>query len=74
MKESNREIIVRALMDGHDDGLMLVPEEKTDKPDECIHFGENGFEHVHSGGIDSIEGGDVHDRADTWTIVQATRE
>ena len=74
MNNSNPEIIVRALMDGHDDGLMLVPPDKTDNPDECIHFGENGFEHVHTGGIDSIETSDVHDRADTWTIVRATRE
>ena len=72
MQNSAREIIVRALIDGDDDGLMLVPSDKTDNPDECIHFGESGFEHVHTDGIDPVSKNDVRERADTWTIVQAT--
>lgn len=74
MTHTHTDIIIRALVDGQDAGLMLVPTNKTDNPDECIHYNQNRFEHVSTDGINPVTRKDLLELADKWTIAKVNDE
>lgn len=70
MKSQDREVIVQALVDGQEDGLMLVPTD-TDNQNEHIRYGDTGFQHVTNGEITTTTPEHVLEAAEEWTVVQA---